>query len=92
MQTAAVANRQSAWRLAPWCRRREKVKAMNDLQRARWLTLAFFSIILGSFLTGLALWQMLKHFEEPKDQVSQGASQSEYYSDCKHPTNTAGTE
>ena len=65
---------------------------MNDLQRARWLTLTFFSIILGSFLAGLAFWQVLKHFEQPKDQVHQDASQSEYDSNCKHHTNTAGTE
>ncbi|MBV8509822.1 MAG: hypothetical protein JOZ94_01370 [Xanthobacteraceae bacterium] len=65
---------------------------MNDLQRARWLTLTFFSIILGSFLAGLAFWQALKHFEQPKDQVRQNALQSEHYGNCKHPTNTAATE
>jgi hypothetical protein len=65
---------------------------MNDLQRARWLTLTFFSIILGSFLTGLASWQALKNFERPKDQVRQDASQAEYYNNCKDSTNTAGTE
>jgi hypothetical protein len=65
---------------------------MNDLQRTRWLTLAFFSIILGSFLAGLAFWQALKNFEQPKDQARQDALQSEYYNNCKHPTNTADTE
>jgi hypothetical protein len=65
---------------------------MNELQRVRWLSLAFFSSILGSFMVGLASWQALKNFEQPKDQVRQDASQSDDYNKCKHPTNTAGTE